>query len=114
VHLRPAPTPTSTSSTSLAAAAGVAGIALTASLSGLGCGRHATEADCRLIVDKSVELQSKEMSETDPAAIADRAQRIRAALEDDMKECQSRRVTDKTMGCIQGATSTKELDACLR
>lgn len=83
-------------------------------LLGAGCGRRATEADCQLIVDKSVELQSKEMSETDPAAIADREKRIRAELEDDVKQCENRRVTEKMMACVKGAASTKELEECLR
>jgi hypothetical protein len=91
----------------------LAAIAL-AGLGGLGCGRRATPEDCQLIVDKSVELQSKESSETDPAVIAERAKRIRAALESDIHECESRRVTDKTMGCVKGASSTQELDNCLR
>lgn len=86
----------------------------TASLPGVGCGRRATAADCQLIVDKSVELQSREQSDTDPAAIQERAKRIRAALDDELKACQSRRVTDRTMTCVKDATSTKELDACLR
>lgn len=86
----------------------------TASLSGIGCGRRATEADCRLIVDRSVELQSREMSDTDPAAIKERERRIRAELEGDIKACESRRVTDRTMGCVQAAASTQELETCLR
>jgi hypothetical protein len=91
------------------------GIAIaTASLGGLGCGRRATAADCQLIVDRSVELQAKESSETDPAVIAEREKRIRAALEDEIHECESRRVTERTMSCVKGATSTKELDQCLR
>jgi len=84
------------------------------SLGGLGCGRRATPADCRLIVDKSVELQAKETSETDPAVIAEREKRIRAALEADIHECESRRVTDKTMACVQAASTTQELEQCLR
>ena len=91
------------------------GIALAAaSIGSLGCGRRATPADCRLIVDRSVELQAKESSETDAAVIADREKRIQAALEDELRECEARRVTDRTMGCVKGATSTKELDECLR
>ena len=86
----------------------------TASLGGLGCGRRATAADCRLIVDKSVELQAKETSETDPGVIAEREKRIRAALEDEIQACETRRVTDKTMACVQAASSTPELDRCLR
>jgi hypothetical protein len=79
-----------------------------------GCGRRATEDDCRLIVDRSVELQMKEMSRSDTAAIADREQRVRAALEDEIKACETRRVTSKTMACVRTASTMKELDACLR
>ncbi len=91
------------------------GLALaTASLPGLGCGRRATPADCQLIVDKSVELQLNDMSETDPAAIKASELKIRAALEDQIKEGESRRVTDKTIACIRGASTREELDSCLR
>jgi hypothetical protein len=80
----------------------------------LGCGRKATAADCQLIVDKSVELQMKADSETDPAAIKEREKRIRGALEDEIKACETRRVTEKTMACVQAAASTQELQQCLR
>jgi hypothetical protein len=79
-----------------------------------GCGRRATAADCQLIVDKSVELQLKEMSETDAAAITGAEKRIRDELEDQIQSCQARHVTDRTMACVKGATSTQELDRCLR
>jgi hypothetical protein len=90
------------------------GIVLATASLGLGCGRRATQADCQLIVDRSVELQAKESSETDPAVIAEREKRIKAALEADIHECESRRVTDKTMACVRAATTTEELDRCLR
>jgi hypothetical protein len=80
----------------------------------VGCGRRATDADCRLIVDKSVELQMKEMSRNDRAAIAEREQQVRAALDDEIKSCANRRVTEKTMACVRTASAVKELDACLR
>lgn len=79
-----------------------------------GCGRRATAADCQLIVDKSVELQMKEMSETNAAAIAEREKHIREELEDQIQSCQARHVTDRTMACVKGATSTQELERCLR
>lgn len=79
-----------------------------------GCGRRATDADCRLIVDKSVELQMKEMSRNDVAAIAAREQQVRAALDDEIKSCANRRVTEKTMACVRAASTAKELDTCLR
>lgn len=91
------------------------GLALaTASLPTLGCGRRATPADCRLIVDRSVELQSKEADENDPATLKDREARIRAALEPEIEACESRRVTDRTMACVKAAQSSKELETCLR
>jgi hypothetical protein len=78
------------------------------------CGRRATEADCRLIVDRSVELQMKELSRNDVAAIALREQQVRATLEDEIRLCESRRVTDKTMACARAASTLTELDTCLR
>ncbi|MDP9000422.1 MAG: hypothetical protein M3O46_09955 [Myxococcota bacterium] len=78
------------------------------------CGKRATDADCRLIVDKSVELQMKEMSHNDVSAIAQREERVRVALEDQIRSCESRHVTDKTMACVRNASTMKELDACLR
>jgi hypothetical protein len=79
-----------------------------------GCGRRATSEDCRVIVDRSVELQMKEMSHNDPKAIAEREQSVRAALEEQMRSCETRRVTDKTMACVRTASTMQELDECLR
>jgi hypothetical protein len=96
--------------TSVHRAAGAALLALALA----GCGRRATQADCELIVDRSVELQMKEMSETDPAAIAKREADVRTQLEDDIKDCErERRVTERTMACVQAAKTTMELDKCL-
>ncbi len=91
------------------------GLALAAaSLPVLGCGRRATAADCQLIVDKSVELQLQDMSETDPEAIRKSEAKIRSALEGEIVACESRRVTDRTMACVRTAHTRGELDACLR
>jgi hypothetical protein len=87
------------------------GFALTALC---GCGRRATPADCQLIVDRSVELQLKELDLSDAAAIAERERQVRTELDDDIKSCESRRVTDKTIVCVRAASSTQELDRCLR
>lgn len=78
------------------------------------CGRRATDDDCRLIVDRSVELQMEEMSQNDKATIAEREKEVRAELQDEIKSCETRRVTDKTMACVRGAKTMRELDACLR
>jgi hypothetical protein len=91
------------------------GIALAiASFPVMGCGRRATPEDCQLIVDRSVELQAKEADENDPATLQEREKRIRAALGPEITECESRRVTDRTMACVQAAKSSKELETCLR
>ena len=78
------------------------------------CRRLATQADCQLIVDRSVELQLKELSEVDAAAIAHREQEVRAELESDIKSCENGRVTEKTMNCVRSARATSDLDKCLR
>jgi hypothetical protein len=79
-----------------------------------GCGRRATELDCQLIVDKSVELQLRESNQTSPQAIQKREEQVRAELQDEIKSCEGRRVTEKTLACVQAAPSTQELDKCLR
>ena len=93
----------------------VAGVAVAlAALGALGCGRRATQADCLLIVDKSVELQMKEMSSNSAPDIQKRAEQVREALQSDLAACEGRRVTDRTIACVRAAPTTLELDECLR
>lgn len=89
-------------------------LALALQLTAAGCGRRATDADCKLIVDRSVELQMKETSHEDAAAIAERERLVRSALEDEIRSCENRRVTDKTIACVRNARTMVELDGCLR
>ncbi len=78
------------------------------------CGRHATRADCQLIVDRSVEIELKERNETDPKAIAKREAEVRAELDVKIGSCErDRRVTDKMMACVQSASTTPDLEKCL-
>ncbi len=79
-----------------------------------GCGRRATTADCQLIVDKSVELQLKDMDLRDAPSIQKREQEVRAELEAEIKSCEGRHVTERTLACVRAATTTQGLDACLR
>ena len=94
----------------------VAALAAAALLAGTlgGCGRRATELDCQLIVDKSVELQLRESNQTSAEAIEKREEQVRAELQDEIKSCEGRRVTEKTLACVQAAPTTQELDQCLR
>ncbi len=79
-----------------------------------GCGRRATQADCRLIVDKSVELQMRDLSLGSPEDIQKREEQVRAELEGELESCEGRRVTDRMMECVQAAKATQELYDCLR
>jgi hypothetical protein len=81
---------------------------------GAGCGHRATQGDCQLIVDKAVELQLKEMDLRDAPAIEKREQQVRAELEGEIKSCEGRHVTERTLSCVRAATTTQGLDACLR
>jgi hypothetical protein len=95
-------------------AGAVASIASAAFAALAACSR-ATEADCKLIVDKSVELEMKGAgTASDAAAVAQRSQQVRVELDEQIRDCQGRRVTDKTMACVRAATTSEELDKCLR
>ena len=93
--------------------AALAGAALLAGTLG-GCGRRATELDCQLIVDKSVELQLRDTNQTSAEAIEKREEQVRAELQDEIKSCEGRRVTEKTMSCVKTAPTMEELEKCLR
>jgi hypothetical protein len=79
-----------------------------------GCGRRATAEDCRLIVNKSFELEVEESTGNDLAAVQRREAEVRAELDEKISACESRRVTEKTMGCVRAAHTTAEMDKCLR
>lgn len=87
-------------------------VALVVSLAA--CGRKATEADCQLIVDRSVELQMKEMEKAEREAIEKRQLQLRKELEGEMKDCVGRRVTEKMMTCVRGAKSSDDLEKCVK
>jgi hypothetical protein len=78
-----------------------------------GCGRHATESDCALLIDRSVELQMKELRIGDPEAIVKRQEQLRRELQGEMKDCVGRRVTDTMMACVRRASSPAELEGCI-
>ena len=78
------------------------------------CGRKATPADCQLILDRSVELQMKEMDKTDPDAIAKRQASLRQELEGEIKDCVGRTISEAMMACVRRATSSTELEKCMK
>jgi hypothetical protein len=92
----------------------VALLLVAASSLAVGCGRRATEADCQLIVNKSVELEMKEMSRADSPSIEKREQEVRAQLGEEIRSCEGRNVTERTLSCVRSASTTQGLEACLR
>ncbi|SRR5258708_15238866 len=95
-------------------ALGAVAVELSVATGVTGCGRRATHADCQLIVDRSVELGMKEMSLTSEPAIRKREEHVRAELQAQIASCEGLRVTDRMMGCVRVASTSKELDRCLR
>jgi hypothetical protein len=84
-------------------------------LSLVACGRRASASECQLILDRSVELQMKEMRDAEANAIASRQEVLRQELAADLKEkCNGRHMTDEMMACVKKAQSTEELDGCIQ
>ncbi len=86
-----------------------------------GCGHPASEAECRTLVDRMVELELKAQGVTDPAVVAKRRTETVAsdagpsAVSDLYRGCLGRRVTDGMMTCIRNAAAADEItDSCLR
>lgn len=79
------------------------------------CGHRATEEDCKLIVDRMIEVQLDAQKVTDP----DERRRQKDIMTDrttgvDMKECLGRRVTNGMLACVRGAKTQVEIQSCLR
>lgn len=93
-----------------------AALVLTAVLlaSAAACGHRATADDCQFLVDKTVELTMKELKDADTDAIAEAQQKRREELKDDLKSCEGRRLPAGAMECAKKATTSEELDACMR
>jgi hypothetical protein len=80
----------------------------------VGCGRPATKADCDEILDKSAMIELKAQNVTDPAEVKARTDAVRAAQGDQLlAKCIGRRVTEKAMACVRGATTADQVDRCL-
>ncbi len=80
----------------------------------IACGRAATEEDCKLIVDRNVELQLRGMNIVDPEAVRKKQEEIRAKLGNELSGCIGRRVTNGTMDCVKQASTKEAVQACFR
>jgi hypothetical protein len=81
---------------------------------GAGCGRHATQADCEVILDRMVVVKLKQKNITDPASIQKMQGELRKDSESDFPSCVGRRITDSAMECIKKAETQEAIVKCLR
>ncbi|HEX4515851.1 MAG TPA: hypothetical protein VGH87_18535 [Polyangiaceae bacterium] len=81
---------------------------------GLGCGRHATQADCEVILDRMVVVKLKQKNITDPASVQKMQAELRKDSESDFPSCVGRRITDSAMECIKKAETQEAIVKCLR
>jgi len=89
-------------------------IALGFAVLGLGCGRHATQADCEVILDRMVVVKLKQKNITDPASVSKMQAELRKDAEADFPGCLGRRISDSAMDCIKKADSQEAIVKCLR
>lgn len=80
-----------------------------------GCGHKATDADCRVIIDRMIEVRLDARKVTDPESRAREKQEMQGPGSGiDTKDCVGRRITDGQLDCVRGAKSEDEITSCLR
>jgi hypothetical protein len=100
--------------------AGVAAVVALASLSATACGHPATEAECRVILERIVELELKSQKVNDPAELAKRRGEALGLSSDggrsDLLEgCIGRHITDRALACVRSAVTASEItENCLQ
>jgi hypothetical protein len=80
------------------------------------CGsRPATQADCRQILDRIVDVELNERGFHDPALAARRREEAEAAYAADILRCVGGRIARGAMECVRSATTSEEIShRCLR
>lgn len=92
---------------------------LLAALVLVGCGRPATEAECREILTRIVELEMEAQNLQNDADIEKRRQDLEASLGgetgDPYDGCVGKRITDRQLECVRAAKTAGEITrTCLR
>jgi len=94
--------------------------ALVTALLLLGCGHPASEAECRVILERIVELELKAQKVSDPAEITKRrnetlGQATDGGRSDLLDGCIGRHVTDRALACVRNAETAAEItEDCLQ
>lgn len=80
-----------------------------------GCGHPASLDECEVIFQRTVEIELRGQNITDPKIIEDRKATVRAARGKDLIDrCVGRRITDRAVACVRTASTSDEVDRCLR
>jgi hypothetical protein len=79
-----------------------------------GCGRPASEQDCQMIFEKSIEVEMRSLDKADPATLSKKQKELSEAFAPEVKQCVGKRVTEGTLNCIRGAKTPAELGHCGR
>lgn len=84
-----------------------------------GCGRPATDAECREILGRIVELELEAQKVSDPGEIAKRRQELEASIaagkSGPYEGCVGKSISDKQLDCVRKAKSSAEITgSCLR
>ncbi len=80
----------------------------------LSCGRHATQQDCEIILDRMVVVKLKQKNITDAPSVAKMQTDLRKDAESDFPGCVGRRISDGAMECIKKAETQEAIVKCLR
>lgn len=80
-----------------------------------GCGHKATEADCRLIVDRMIDVRLDARKVTDPESRERERREMRGPGSGiGTKDCEGRRITDGQLDCVRAAKDEDAVTGCLR
>jgi hypothetical protein len=96
------------------------GSALALALLGAACGHPASEAECRIILERIVELELKSQRVNDPGEVAKRRSESLGLAADGGRSdlldgCVGRHITDRALACVQSAETASEItENCLQ
>lgn len=80
-----------------------------------GCGHPASVDECEVIFQRTVEIELRGQNITDPKVIEQRKADVRASRGKDLIDrCVGRRITDRAVACVRTASTSDEVDRCLR
>jgi len=79
------------------------------------CGHKATDADCRVIIDRMIEVRLDARKVMDPESREREKKDMQGQGSGiDTKDCVGRRITDGQLDCVRRAKSEDEITSCLR